>query len=116
VPADQTRIFEPFQRGSAIPGAARATGLGLLIARQLMVAQHPTLVYEPCNARGRRFAITLRRAFAEGVRVGMQTLMVVSVTTQRESRRPIGRQVSRVGIPLARTETVRCADFAPRSR
>jgi signal transduction histidine kinase len=79
--ADQTRIFEPFQRGSAIPGGARGTRLGLLIARQLTEAQRATLVNEPRNARSRRFAITLRRAFADGVRVGMQTLMVVSVTT-----------------------------------
>ena len=58
--ADQARIFEPFQRGSEIPGGVRGTGLGLSIARQLTEAQHGTLVYEPRNGRGSRFVITLR--------------------------------------------------------
>lgn len=58
---DESRIFEPFYRGSGVADRVRGTGLGLSIARQLIEAQGGTLTYEPRTV-GSRFIIDLPQA------------------------------------------------------
>lgn len=58
-PGDETRIFEPFFRGSGIPDGVRGTGLGLSIARQLAEVQRGRLTYEPRAGGGSRFMLDL---------------------------------------------------------
>ena len=51
-PADVERIFEPF-----FTRAARGTGLGLFLARELAESNGATLLYEPNEGGGSRFRI-----------------------------------------------------------
>ena len=57
-PADQARIFEPFQRGAAQQRFPQGMGLGLTIARDIVAAHggRITLVSEP--AQGAEFTLT----------------------------------------------------------
>ena len=58
-PGEETRIFEPFFRGTRSADVVRGTGLGLSIARQVTEAQGGTLTYEPRAGGGSRFVLDL---------------------------------------------------------
>lgn len=56
-PAEQDRIFEPFQRASAADHAG--TGLGLAIAREVAEAQGGSITYHPRSGGGSVFELRL---------------------------------------------------------
>lgn len=59
-PAEQTRIFEKFERGNT-KKAKEGLGMGLFIARQLAEAHKGTLVVESAAGEGSTFTLTLPR-------------------------------------------------------
>lgn len=62
VPADFVReLFEPFSRAGAVTGTP-GSGLGLAISHRLARALGGELAYEPGEAGGARFTVTLRAA------------------------------------------------------
>jgi two-component system sensor histidine kinase KdpD len=57
LPAERTRIFEPFYRSPVAPPDVGGTGLGLYIARALAEAQGGTLTYAPRAPSGSAFSL-----------------------------------------------------------
>jgi signal transduction histidine kinase len=60
IPVDeQALIFEPFQRGKADRRFPQGMGLGLAIARDIVVAHDGDITLESSLGRGSRFTVTL---------------------------------------------------------
>ncbi|HXE72049.1 MAG TPA: response regulator [Candidatus Nitrosotenuis sp.] len=64
-PADQERIFEPFQRAAASASPAEGVGLGLAITRHLVEAHGGSISLWSAPGQGSRFTVVLPRAFGE---------------------------------------------------
>lgn len=60
LPADRTRIFEPFERGSNV-GAIQGTGLGLNIVKRMTEMMNGTIVVDPVEGGGTRFTLVFPR-------------------------------------------------------
>jgi two-component system sensor histidine kinase BaeS len=65
-PAEQERIFDPFYRGTAASRFPQGMGLGLSIARDLVVAQGGQLTLESAPGSGSRFVVRLPHQQAPG--------------------------------------------------
>ncbi len=57
-PADQRRVFEPFERGTGDRRFAQGVGLGLTIAREIVQAHGGTIQLESTPGRGSRFSLS----------------------------------------------------------
>lgn len=60
-PANQARLFEPFERGPGATSAGRSLGLGLYIARQIVIAHGGTIAVRSTEAEGTIFTVRLPR-------------------------------------------------------
>jgi PAS domain S-box-containing protein len=70
-PKDAERIFEPFERGSAVVGPG--AGLGLAIARGIIELHHGRIELSSSPGVGSQFLVTLRRARPEPDRPDFET-------------------------------------------
>ena len=57
--ADRERVFEPFYRGAGTTRTDGGAGLGLAIARQIVVAHGGTIVAERAPSGGARMVVRL---------------------------------------------------------
>ena len=60
-PADMPHLFEPFQRGRNATHAGGSMGLGLYIAREVVMAHGGTIEVESQQGQGTRFTVRLPR-------------------------------------------------------
>ncbi|HYO66834.1 MAG TPA: ATP-binding protein, partial [Archangium sp.] len=58
-PSEKESIFEPFRRGSSTRGAIPGVGLGLAVARKILVAHGGSLDVESEPGRGSTFYVRL---------------------------------------------------------